>query len=68
MTTENLAAIAMNRPFITTEELASLLAVRPQSIRKQYCITGHYCGLRPTKLPNRFLGWKAADIEKLLEV
>ncbi|PAJ87270.1 DNA-binding protein [Burkholderia ubonensis] len=64
MTTTLLAATQANRP-LTTEELASLLSIRPQSIRKRYCQTGAYFTLRPVKLPNGRLMWPADAIEKL---
>ncbi len=50
---------------LTTEELAELLSIRPQSIRKRYCQTGAYFTLRPVKLPNGRLMWPADAIEKL---
>lgn len=52
---------------ITTEELAALLSIRPQSIRKRYCQTGAYFSLRPVKLPNGRLMWPADAINKLVE-
>ncbi|WP_371142184.1 DNA-binding protein [Burkholderia cepacia] len=64
MTTTFLAATQANRP-LTTEELAALLSIRPQSIRKRYCQTGAYFTLLPVKLPNGRLMWPADAIEKL---
>ncbi|MBF5010270.1 DNA-binding protein [Burkholderia pseudomultivorans] len=55
------------RRLLTTEELASLLSLRPQSIRKRYCQTGAYFTLRPVKLPNGRLMWPADAVEKLAE-
>lgn len=52
---------------ITTEELAALLSIRPQSIRKRYCQTGAYFSLRPVKMPNGRLMWPADALEKLAE-
>lgn len=52
---------------ITTEELAVLLSIRPQSIRKRYCQTGAYFSLRPVKMPNGRLMWPADALEKLAE-
>ena len=54
------------RPFLTTEELASMMSVRPQSIRKRYMETGSYHGVRPVKLPNRFLAWPSNTVEQLM--
>ncbi|MEN8512002.1 DNA-binding protein [Burkholderia sp. RS02] len=66
MTTQHLAAIPVGRQFITTEELAGALHLRPQSIRKRYMETGSYHGVRPVKLPNRFLAWPLDAVERLM--
>jgi hypothetical protein len=50
---------------MSTEELAAWLKILPQSIRKRFCETGSYYGLRPTKLPNRRLMWPADSKERL---
>ena len=65
MTTDNLAAILKNRPLLSTEELAALLTLRPQSIRKRYCQTGAYFCVRPVKLPNGRLMWPADALQQL---
>lgn len=67
MTTNQLVAIAKNRPLLSTEELATLLTLRPQSIRKRYCQTGAYFCLRPLKMPNGRLMWPGDSIEQLAE-
>jgi hypothetical protein len=66
MTMQQLAAVQSSRP-ITTEELAALLSIRPQSIRKRFCQTGAYFSLRPVKLPNGRLMWPADALDKLAE-
>ncbi|MBU9681189.1 DNA-binding protein [Burkholderia multivorans] len=66
MTVQQLTAIQTRRP-ITTEELAALLSIRPQSIRKRFCQTGAYFSLRPVKLPNGRLMWPADALDKLTE-
>ncbi|NKF94860.1 hypothetical protein GO290_01929 [Ralstonia solanacearum] len=58
--------IPANRDHVTTEELAAILAVNPQSIRKRHSMDGSYLGIRPTKLANRRLLWPVADVKKLL--
>jgi len=58
--------IPTNRDHVSTEELAAILAIEPQSIRKRYSSDGSYHGIRPTKLPNRRLLWPVGDIKKLL--
>ncbi|TCK97141.1 hypothetical protein [Paraburkholderia sp. BL9I2N2] len=58
--------IPTNRDHVSTDELAAILAIAPQSIRKRYSSDGSYLGIRPTKLPNRRLLWPVADIKRLL--
>jgi hypothetical protein len=65
MTTNQLVAIAKNRPLLSTEELAAQLTLRPQSIRKRYCKTGAYFCLRPVKLPNGRLMWPGDSLDQL---
>ncbi|MCA8182350.1 DNA-binding protein [Burkholderia vietnamiensis] len=66
MNLQHTPAMSASRPFLTTEELASMMAVRPQSIRKRYMQTGSYHGVRPVKLPNRFLAWPSNALEQLM--
>ncbi|MBY4865391.1 DNA-binding protein [Burkholderia anthina] len=66
MNLQHTPAMFAARPFLTTEELASMMAVRPQSIRKRYMETGSYHGVRPVKLPNRFLAWPSNALEQLM--
>ncbi|MFV8598110.1 hypothetical protein [Ralstonia pseudosolanacearum] len=58
--------IPVNRDHVSTEELAAILAIEPQSILKRHSKDGSYLGIRPTKLPNRRLLWPVADVKKLL--
>ena len=50
----------------STEEAAAVLKVKPQTLRAALCRDGQYMGLRPSKLPNRFLLWDASAVEALL--
>ncbi len=50
---------------LTTEEFATAISLKAQSIRKRYSLTGSYHGVRPIKLPNRRLLWPANSIEQL---
>ena len=52
--------------YLTTEEAAARLGLRPQTLRANLCRAGHYLSIRPTKLPNRLLRWPASEIERLL--
>lgn len=50
---------------ITTEQLAGLLHLKPQSLRAALSRDGHYFGLRPRKLPNGRLIWPDDALAKL---
>lgn len=55
------------RPRLTTEELAALLHVKPQTIRAGLCNAGHYAGLRPAvRLPSRRLLWDAEQVAAVI--
>lgn len=49
----------------STEQAAAALHIRPQTLRAALCRDGHYFGVRPRKLPSRFLAWPADAIERL---
>ena len=51
---------------ISTEEMAALLRILPQTARAGLCRSGHYLGMRPVKLPNKKLLWDAAEVAMLL--
>ena len=51
---------------LSTKKCADKLNVKPATIYSGYCNDGHYCGIVPVKLPNRFLLWKESDIAKVL--
>lgn len=50
----------------STEEAAALLKIKPQTLRAAVCRAGHYAGVKPYKLPSRFLAWPADAIDRLL--
>lgn len=50
---------------LSTEQAAAALHIRPQTLRAALCRDGHYAGVRPHKLPSRFLAWPADQIERL---
>lgn len=54
--------IPANRDHVSTDELANILAVEPQTIRKRYSETGSYHGIKPMKLPNRRLLWPVESV------
>ena len=50
---------------LDTAEAADRLRIRPQTLRRALCLQGHYFGIRPRKLPSRFLAWPAEAIDRL---
>lgn len=55
----------LNRAY-STDEAATVLKVRPQTLRAAVCRDGAYFGVRPMKARNRFLLWDASAIDALL--
>lgn len=49
----------------STKETAVRLGVKPKTVSQGFWRSGHYCGLRPIKMANRFLRWNAAEVDKL---
>ncbi|NMF98199.1 hypothetical protein GPA27_12465 [Aromatoleum toluolicum] len=47
----------------TTEQAATLLQVKPQTLRAALCRGGNYLGITPVKRANRFLAWPADQVE-----
>ncbi len=60
-----LAKVANGRDHILTSEFAHAVNKSPQTIRKNYCLTGECFGIRPVKIGNALL-WKVADVAALL--
>lgn len=48
---------------MSTSDFAKVNLVKPQTVRKNYCLTGHYCGIRPEKLANGRLSWPATKVK-----
>lgn len=55
----------MEKKFRTTSEFAEPFGVKGASVRRAYCVNGHYMGVRPIKLPNGRLLWPAVDPEEI---
>ncbi|AHB74769.2 hypothetical protein U875_25355 [Pandoraea pnomenusa 3kgm] len=56
------------RKHLTTDEAASILCLRPQTLRKAYATRGSYGGVIPTKCAaNRRLYWEAEAVRRLIE-
>lgn len=60
-----LAQIANGRDHITTAEFARATNKAPQTVRKNYCLTGECYGIRPIKVGNGLL-WPVAPTAELL--
>lgn len=60
-----LSEIAAGRDHILTSEFAQAVNRAPQTVRKNYCQTGHCFGIRPLKFGNRLL-WSVAETAELL--
>lgn len=63
---QGLLTIAGSRDLITTPEFAQVFNVQPQTVRKNYCLTGHAYGIKPTKIGNRLL-WSVAKVAERLQ-
>lgn len=60
-----LAKIAAGRDHIGTFEYGQVTHRTSQTIRQNYCLTGHCFGIRPVKFGNKLL-WPVAAIAALL--
>lgn len=56
----------MEQQALSTKEFAEMVRVESQTIRRGYCVNGHYMGLKPMKLPNSRLLWPRADVLRVL--
>ena len=63
---QGLLGIAGSRDLITTLEFAQVFNVQPQTVRKNYCLTGEAYGIRPTKIGNRLL-WSVKKVAEKLQ-
>ncbi|WP_175848344.1 hypothetical protein [Burkholderia arboris] len=61
------SAPSFGREYLTTEEAADLLGLRPQTLRKAYSSDGCYYFIVPKKAANRRLYWKADLVRSLIE-
>ncbi len=52
----------MKKKRIPTDQFAKKHQVKPNTVRSAYCRDGHYMGIRPIKLPNRFLAWPDEEV------
>lgn len=55
-----------NNESLTTKEYAAIVRVESQTIRRAYCIDGHYLKVKPFKLPNKRLLWPKAEVLRVV--
>jgi hypothetical protein len=51
--------------YLTTEQLAKALNLKPASLRSALCTRGSYYGVTPVKMPNRQLLWPSDALARL---
>jgi hypothetical protein len=57
----------LNINYWSTDQAATFLHIKPESMRVRLCRTGSFHGVRPKKTPSRFLLWPVAEIIALVE-
>lgn len=60
-----LAEVSQGRDLINTAEFAKATIRAPQTVRKNFCLSGQCFGIRPVKIGNRLM-WPVAEVAKLL--
>lgn len=61
----NLTALG-TPPFLSTKDFGKLFNLKPQTVRKNYCLNGHVYGVVPKKMPNKKLGWPTDNALEVL--
>ena len=56
----------MDQEYLSTRELADLVRVQSQTIRRGLCVNGNYLGLVPMKLKNDRLLWSKSEARKVV--
>lgn len=51
---------------LSTEALAAVLGIKPQTLHSALWRNGHYYGIAPVKLPNRRLLWPADAAARIM--
>ena len=60
-----LSAMALDKDWITTGEFANTFRISPQTVRKNFCLTGECYGIKPTKMGNKLL-WSVTKVAERL--
>lgn len=47
---------------LSCSEFAAINQVKAQTVRKRFCLTGSYFGVRPKKLANNRLAWPSVQV------
>lgn len=50
----------------STKDFAKYVSVKSATVRRGYCVNGHYLGIKPLRLPNGRLSWPIEEIEKIM--
>lgn len=61
-----LAEISQGRDHLFTDEFSRALGCKPQTARKNHCLTGACYGIRPIRLGNKLL-WPVVEVARLLQ-
>ncbi|GGX19419.1 hypothetical protein GCM10007242_27860 [Pigmentiphaga litoralis] len=67
MSTVHNQSVVLSNYFYSTAEAATLLRVRPQTLRKAYSASGAYFGIRPRKAKNGRLLWAIESVVKMAQ-
>ena len=53
--------------WLPTNDFAECFKVKGATVRRSYCVNGHYLGIVPKKLPNSRLLWPGSKVNKILD-
>lgn len=53
------------KQFLTTSKFSEIFGVKPDTVRRNLCVKGHFLGIKPLKLPNNRLLWPAITPDQL---
>lgn len=56
----------LKKDYLTTNEIAPFLGVKPSTLIRGLCVNGSYLGIRPRKLPNGRLLWPKTGLDRIL--
>lgn len=53
--------------FLDTNQFAESFNVQGSTVRRSFCVSGHYMGIVPLKWPNGRLGWPKSQRDRILK-